>query len=110
MIPPSPSSQGSHISRASSVLSHEKYPKSILRRFFGWIFWPLKYLFSVSLSLHNSSRNSTRWTGSLLTSPSSRGSFSHMYGLASKRMNSFKDHVVHRTTDRRRGVVEVVLL
>lgn len=106
MIPPSPSTHASHISRTRSFWSHDKHQKSMMKRFFGWIFWPLKYLFSVSPSLHYSSRTSTTQTGSLLASPSSRGSFSHMYGLASKRMNSFKDHVVHRTTDRRRGVVE----
>lgn len=106
MIPPSPSSQASHRSRASGFWSHENHPKSMLKRFFGWIVWPLKYLFNVLLPFPNSSRNSTGWPRSLLASPSSRGSFSHMYGLASKRMNSFKDHVVHRTTDRRRGVVE----
>lgn len=36
----------------------------------------------------------------------SSGSLYHMYGLASKGLTNFRDFVVHRTTDRRRGVIE----
>ncbi|KAH9311929.1 hypothetical protein KI387_026964, partial [Taxus chinensis] len=105
-IPSSLSTQGSCLLRANSFSRHEKHPKSLLKRFFGLILWPLNCFFGASQSSYNSSRNSSRWSGSLLASPSGRESFRHVYGLASKQMNMIKDHVVQRTTDQRRGLIE----
>lgn len=105
-IPSSPSTQGSCLSQTNSFARREKRPKSLLKRFFLWILWPLIYLFGVSQSSYTSSRNSSRRTGSLIASPSGRESFRHVYGFASKRMNMIKGHVVQRTTDQRRGLIE----
>eukprot|EP01018_Ginkgo_biloba_P026016 Gb_31536 [translate_table: standard] len=105
-VPSSPSTQASHLSRASSFSRHEKHQKSMLKHFIGWILFPIKYILGISQSSHNSSRSSTRLGGSLFSSPSSTGSFRRMYGIASRRVNGVKDHIVHRTTDRRRGVIE----
>lgn len=104
-VPPSsPSSQASQISKASSF----RFEKRDIFRFKGGTFSSvipdfLKHLLGIAPS-----RTLRRLDSTLepLRRSSSSGSLYRMYGLASKGLTSVKDFVVHRTTDRRRGVIE----
>ncbi|KAK9116099.1 hypothetical protein Sjap_015046 [Stephania japonica] len=93
-----PLSQASH--------SFSKYDKRQTRRIkclFSWIMWPTKFILKIPISLWQSSR----FSGSTVPSSPGRRQLSHLH---SKKFHFMKDHIVHRTTDRRRGVVEDIQL
>ncbi|MCO5593029.1 hypothetical protein L7F22_047034 [Adiantum nelumboides] len=103
--PSSPSSQSSHVSRASSF----KYEKWNSFSFKGGTVSSavpsfLKQLFGIA-PMPQQSRRAEAPAGPPRRSGSS-GSLYRVYGLASKGLTSVRDFVVHHKTDRRRGIVE----
>lgn len=102
--PSSPSSQASQVSKASSF----RYERRNTFSFKGGTLSSvvpdfLKHFLGIA------SPQQLRRSDSPPFPPSrsgSSGSLYRMYGLASKGLTSVKDLVVHRTTDRRRGVIE----
>ncbi|KAJ8752709.1 hypothetical protein K2173_007019 [Erythroxylum novogranatense] len=98
--PPSPSSQSSRVSCTSTITKNDGNSTGWTVFLFCWILFPLKFLFGLPLRLchlfcyRESKVQSPRET----CRPSRLRSF--------KKVNIPKDHVIHRTTDRRRGVIE----
>lgn len=101
--PPSPLSQSSRLSRASSYKKDDKIWTCWIIWLFSWILFPIKFLLGIPFCLYHLSfsrgSKSPSASGSHQTSPDSK-----------KRVCTFKDHPVHLTTDRRRGVIEVALI
>ncbi|KAI5054900.1 hypothetical protein GOP47_0030045 [Adiantum capillus-veneris] len=98
--PSSPSSQSSHISRASSF----QYERRNMFSFKAGTFSRavpgfLKQLLGISPTQQPRRADPPRRSGS-------SGSLYRMYGLASKGLTSVRDFVVHKKTDRRRGIIE----
>lgn len=109
MVPGSPFSQASHLSRGSSFQSRGssfyRYDKRFLRvikYLVSWILWPIVFLMRLPLLSYRyfRFRRSGICNGSHVSEDQSAD-------LHLKRANSVKQHVVHRTTDRRRGIIEV---
>ncbi|KAJ8630993.1 hypothetical protein MRB53_024316 [Persea americana] len=100
IFPASPMSQSSRISRASSFTKYERRRIHWLKGLFLWILWPLIFILGLPFRIFHSSgfQRSERVPFSSDTHQSSKHPI--------KRSNTIKDHIVHRTTDRRRGVVE----
>eukprot|EP00252_Welwitschia_mirabilis_P022073 TRINITY_DN5855_c0_g1_i2.p1 TRINITY_DN5855_c0_g1~~TRINITY_DN5855_c0_g1_i2.p1 ORF type:complete len:331 (+),score=54.45 TRINITY_DN5855_c0_g1_i2:149-1141(+) len=101
--PPSPCSPVSHISQSST--REEGHPKSLMKKLYGWLLWPYKVVFPSNKS-QQIATNTLSQNGSLHRPPSNQGSFMQTYELATRRVNSIRDQMVHRTTDRRRGLIE----
>ena len=98
--PPSPAA--SHSSRASEAYSRRQM--DWFQYILLWILFPVKLLLVIPLHLF---QLVYYWVSKALSIPGNqRPSRLHPH----KRMQSLKDQIIHRTTDRRRGVVEVVLL
>lgn len=97
--PPTPSSQSSRGSRprAGFHVKNVWHWTERIRCIFLWILLPAKFLLGIPFRIFHFFF--IRWSGSSSTPGSPWPSI--------KRMHSHKDHVVHRTTDRRRGVIEV---
>lgn len=97
----SPSSQGSRISRASS--SSRRYRKKTrMALIISWIFIPVKLLLAILsyLFLFPFLRKE---------GPSSNSKTSRVPHVSSlKKMQNLRDQFIQRTTDRRRGVIEVL--
>ena len=97
-----PASPLSHSSRASGASSFTKYDRrrmGWIAYLFLWLLFPIKFLLGIPFCLYRLS-----YWGSK-TSVSGNDHSSNLRSI--KRMQTLKDHIVHRTTDRRRGVVEV---
>lgn len=101
MLPPSPMSYSSRISRASSFRRYDRSVFRVIKYLFSWIFWtvtlflcmPIAICRVIGLRKHASSSDNSSSSEQLLN-PNSRKS------------PHAKDHIFTRTTDRRRGVVE----
>lgn len=97
ICPPSPLSQSSRVSRASSISKYDENWALWIGYIFSWILFPLKVLLGLPFHLcfllrsRGSMRSNTAHPGHL-RSP--------------RRIQSLKDHVVNRAIDRRRGVIE----
>ncbi|CAL0322210.1 unnamed protein product [Lupinus luteus] len=93
--PPSPAS---HTSRASGVTMYTRHRMYWVKYILLWILFPVIYLMGIPLHLFK-----------LAYSAVSRAFFisgSQRRPRLDKRMQSLKDHIIHRATDRRSGVVE----
>lgn len=99
IYPLSPLSQSSRASRASSFKKHDRHQTGWIAYIFLWILFPIKFLLGIPFHLYRLS-----YLGS--KSSSNPGS-DHSNLRSFRRVQTLKDHIVHRTTDRRRGVVEV---
>lgn len=95
IYPASPSSQSSRISGASTFTKYDRHCTGI----FFWILFPAKLLLGIPVRLCHFVYN----RGS--KSPAISGSQQYLHPI--KRVQTLKDHLLHRTTDRRRGVIEV---
>ncbi|XP_044466246.1 lipase member N-like isoform X2 [Mangifera indica] len=98
VYPSSPSSFGSQISRSTSFSKHEKHRSGWIMFILSWILFPVKFFLGIPFRLGRMSY----LRGSKAFSQGHRTL--HLRSI--KRMHTIRDHVVHRTTDRRRGVVE----
>ncbi|KAG9449556.1 hypothetical protein H6P81_009521 [Aristolochia fimbriata] len=101
ICPPSPMSHCSRFSRSSTLSKYDKRQRHWTRRFLSWIFWPITFPLKILLSFFRSPR-----TSKYEAMHSSSGNQLSSSLNSAKKSNFIKDHVVHRTTDRRRGVVE----
>lgn len=99
--PQSPLSQSSRLSRASSYTKDDKIWTCWIIWIFSWIMFPVKFLLGIPFLLYHLSFS----RGS--KSPSTSVSHQPSPARSLKRVYTLKDHPVHLTTDRRRGVIEV---
>ena len=95
--PASPKSQSSRFSRASSVIEYDKQ-WTLIGFILSWILFPLKLLLGLPFRLYyllfsRGKRNPPLRHSRYLHTP--------------RRLQSLRDHFVHRATDRRRGIIEV---
>lgn len=96
ICPASPSSHCSRMSRSSSARS-DRHRSGWIGYVFLWILFPLKLMLWIpSLIFYGGSKSSSN---SESHNPTRVPSF--------KKVQVLKDHFVNRTTDKRRGVVEV---
>ncbi|XP_077220054.1 uncharacterized protein LOC143854133 [Tasmannia lanceolata] len=100
-LPPSPLSQSSHFSRASSFTKYDRHQRNWIKYLFTWILWPVTFLWGIPSHIYNST-----WFSRLGTAPSTSENYQSSNLHPTKKSSFVKDHIVHRTTDRRRGVVE----
>lgn len=99
MSPSSPASQSSRVSRSSSFSKHDRGWTGWIRYLFLWILFPAKFLLGIPFRiLHYSSNRGPR--ASVINE---KDHLSNSF----KKMQNLMDHIVQRTTDRRRGVIEV---
>ncbi|KAL5544720.1 hypothetical protein UlMin_008504 [Ulmus minor] len=100
ICPASPMSQSSRLSRSSTFGKYDRRRSTgLIEYLFLWIIFPIKFLLGIPKCLYHFTcrgSNSSSNTGG-----------DHSSNLHStKKMQSLKDHMLHRSTDRRRGVVE----
>lgn len=100
IIPASPLSQSSRVSRASSFNKFDRRWTRWTRLVFSLLLCPLKFLLGIPLYLFHSL--CYRGVANPRDTHSSKLSRVH-----STRVQALKDHFIQRTTDRRRGVIEV---
>ncbi|KAL4361801.1 hypothetical protein GQ457_04G038950 [Hibiscus cannabinus] len=100
IYPLSPSTPGSRARRTSTHINHDLHWTDWVAYIFSWILLPARFLLRIPsllfLSLNNQDAKASLDTGS----PRPRTFHSFRKGHTSK------DHVVQRTIDRRRGVIE----
>jgi len=99
--PPSPASQSSRTSEAG-INKFSRNQKDWIQFILLCILFPLKLLLWIPLHLFRLVYYGVSKAISLARNKRP----SHLH--AHKRVLSIKDHIIHRATDRRRGVVEVV--
>ncbi|KAJ0105317.1 hypothetical protein Patl1_19068 [Pistacia atlantica] len=94
----SPSSHCSRISRTTSFSKYERHRTGWIMFILSWILFPLKFLLGIPFRLGRMS----------YTKGSKASSSGHqpVHLRSIKRIHTLRDHFVHRTTDRRRGVIE----
>lgn len=112
MVPGSPLSQSSHLSRSSSIQScgssfyrYDKQFLRIIKYFVSWILWPIKFLIRLPLLSYHYFR--FRRSGICNEGPISEHQSAELH---MKRAISVKQRFVQRTTDRRRGIIEVSII
>ncbi|KAH9623245.1 hypothetical protein KSS87_011367 [Heliosperma pusillum] len=94
--PASPKSQSSRMSWASSVAEHDKH-WTVVGYLLSWVFFPFKLLLGLPFWLYRL----------LFLRGNSSSPIQRPRHLQSPRkLQSWKEHFVHRATDRRRGVIE----
>lgn len=100
IYPATPSSRSSRFSRSSTFAKYETHWTEWITYIFSWILLPAKFFLRIPLHLFHLSyaRRSKTPSDQEGYQPSPRRSF--------RKTGTLKDHVVHRTTDRRRGVIE----
>ncbi|XP_055962200.1 uncharacterized protein LOC126687310 isoform X2 [Mercurialis annua] len=98
LCPPSPSSQSSRFSRTSTLTRVDGHRPGWTIFLLSWILFPFWFLLGLPLRLCRVfyKRRSA--------SPSTKGS--NKPPRLQTRLHNLKDHIIHRTTDRRRGVIE----
>ncbi|PON86485.1 AB-hydrolase lipase domain containing protein [Trema orientale] len=99
IYPASPLSHSSRASRASSFSKYDRRRTGWIAYIFLWLLFPIKFLLGIPSRVHRLSY----WDSKSSSTPGSDNS-SNLRSF--KRVQTLKDHIVHRTTDRRRGVVE----
>lgn len=92
--PSSPVSHSSRISRTGSIGRHNRRRICWIELMISWIFLPAKIFFYIPLHLFHLSY--FRWVSS-----------SDQTGDLIKRAQMLKESIIPRTTDRRRGIIEV---
>ncbi|KAJ8773116.1 hypothetical protein K2173_028293 [Erythroxylum novogranatense] len=100
MCPPSPSSQSSRSSCMSTNTKNDRHSTGWMIFLFCWILFPLKFLLGLPLRLCH------LFYGRNSTALSPRGSHRPSRVPYFRKINTPNDHVIHRTTDKRRGVIE----
>lgn len=100
--PPSPLSQISRISWASSFSRNNKWKMCWSTLMFSWILLPAKLFLSILFRLSHFSFS--YWP---ITYAAADNEISSLMNPVNK-VNALKDHIIHRATDRRRGIVEVI--
>ncbi|XP_077245163.1 uncharacterized protein LOC143885079 isoform X2 [Tasmannia lanceolata] len=100
-LPSTPSSQASRFSRTISFSKYDKHQRDWINCLFTWILLPVTFLLGIPFRIYSSSGFSRSAT-TLGSSENLQSSNLH----PTKKSTIMKDHVVHCTTDRRRGVVE----
>ncbi|XVF50634.1 hypothetical protein PTKIN_Ptkin04bG0117600 [Pterospermum kingtungense] len=96
----SPSSNGSRTSRTSTAINHDWHWTDWMAYIFSWILLPAKFLLRIPFLLFSLLNIWGSRSSSDIGSPYPRNFHSY------RKVNSSKDHVVHRTIDKRRGVIE----
>ncbi|KAK4776335.1 hypothetical protein SAY86_005023 [Trapa natans] len=98
---PPPLSQVARVSRTTSFSRLNRRRTCWSTLMFSWLLLPAKLFLSILLLLlsHFSSSQGS------ITSPAAENEISSLANSLSK-VNALKDHIIHRATDRRRGVVE----
>lgn len=99
--PPSPASHSSRASEAGFT-KYNRHQMDWINYILLWILFPVKLLLGIPLRLLRLAYSVV--SKALPISGEKRPSHLHAY----KRVQSIKDHIINRTTDRRRGVVEVL--
>lgn len=99
MYPPTPSSQCSRMSRASTFSRNRGHSTGWAVFLFSWILFPLRFLLGIPIRF-------CRLFYIRRSAASPRGSHQNSPLHTVKKIHSLRDHVIHRTTDRRRGVIE----
>ncbi|XP_050255656.1 uncharacterized protein LOC126701540 isoform X1 [Quercus robur] len=100
IYPASPSSQSSRVSGASTFTKYDRHRTGWIRCIFFWILLPAKFLMGIPVYLYRFLFNSVS------KAPALSGSHQHSGLHSIKRVFTLRDQIVHRTTDRRRGVIE----
>ncbi|CAL4963420.1 unnamed protein product [Urochloa decumbens] len=101
VCPPSPLSQSSRLSRASSFGRRDRRLRRHIRYAVSWILWPLRLLISLLLILFNAIKFRI-----VRSSAKSAETPHHSRSSPAKRSFHIRDQFLQRTTDRRRGVFE----
>ncbi|CAL4976071.1 unnamed protein product [Urochloa decumbens] len=101
VCPPSPLSQSSRLSRASSFGRRDRRLRMHIRYAVSWILWPLRLLISLLLILFNAIKFRI-----VRSSAKSAETPHHSRSSPAKRSFHIRDQFLQRTTDRRRGVFE----
>ncbi|RCV25664.1 hypothetical protein SEVIR_5G184700v4 [Setaria viridis] len=101
VCPPSPLSQSSRLSRASSFGRRDRRLRRHIRYAVSWILWPLRFFISLLLVLFSAIKFR-------IIRSSSKSAETPHYSRSSPAKRSFhiRDQFLQRTTDRRRGVFE----
>ncbi|KAI5660166.1 hypothetical protein M9H77_28959 [Catharanthus roseus] len=99
-IPGSPLSHCSRFSRASSFTKHDKHWIHWIRYILSWILLPLKFMLGIPFFFYNLSANQSS------NASNTQRSSQRSYLDSPRRLQTLKDQVIQRATDRRRGVVE----
>lgn len=101
IYPASPSSTGSRTSRTSTCINDDWHWTSWTAYIFSWIFLPARFFLAIPFLFFRlfNILGSGASSDPRITSPMKFDPF--------RKAHTSKDHVVHRTIDRRRGVVEV---
>lgn len=101
IIPASPLSQSSRVSRASSFNKFDRRWTRWTRLVFSLLLCPVKFLLGIPLYLFHS----LCYRG--VANPRGTHSSKLSRVLSTRGVQALKDHFIQRTTDRRRGVIEV---
>lgn len=99
--PSSPLSDGSGTCRTSTHINHDPHWTIWVAYIFSWILLPVRFLLRIPFLLFRLLSN--RESKASLDTGSPHPRTFHPF----RRVHSSKDHVVQRTIDRRRGVIEV---
>ncbi|MQL79519.1 hypothetical protein Taro_011964 [Colocasia esculenta] len=100
IFPASPLSYSSRLSHASSFSRYDRRLMCRIRCLLSYLMWPVTFVLCLPFIFYHSIRSRYEASSSnntTETNPPCPGS---------KKSNHVKDHIVHRTTDRRRGVIE----
>lgn len=98
VCPPSPLSQSSRVSRARSLSRRNRHWMHWFRYIISWLLFPIKFILGLPLFIY------ALGTGSRASRTSESFQSSHVQ--ARRRLQTLRDQVIQRATDRRRGVVE----
>lgn len=101
LVPSSPLSHASRLSHASSFARYDRRQIRLLRRLLSWVLWPFSIFLRLPLFIYH-----YVWSRTAVTTHSGSRAEQQSSRPHKNKANSVKDHIVHRTTDRRRGVVE----
>ncbi|XP_020098669.1 uncharacterized protein LOC109717345 [Ananas comosus] len=102
IYPASPLSQSSRLSHSSSITRYDRRLIRSIRRILSWILWPATVVLWLPFILFQSARSRRRES----VSPGNPETHQLLGRRIARRSFHIKDHVVQRTTDRRRGVFE----
>lgn len=106
IYPASPLSQSSRLSHSSSITRYDRRLIRSIRRILSWILWPATVVLWLPFILFQSARSRRRES----VSPGNPETHQLLGRRIARRSFHIKDHVVQRTTDRRRGVFEVLVM
>uniref|UniRef100_A0A803P6T1 Partial AB-hydrolase lipase domain-containing protein n=1 Tax=Cannabis sativa TaxID=3483 RepID=A0A803P6T1_CANSA len=99
ICPASPLSQSSRASRSSSFSRYDRRRTGWITYIFMWLLFPIKFLLGIPCLFYRLSCGDSK-------SSTTSGSDQVPSLRSRKSIQTLKDHMVHRTTDKRRGVVE----